>query len=1161
MKKIPVILFVFIIHFCFAQSDEYKDYQVFTSMSSDETNVLFQNNIQENNFINYFKYEYLYNGGGVAVGDLNNDGLPDIYFTGNMTMNRLYLNKGDLKFEEITTKAKASYLNDWCTGVTMADVNNDGWLDIYVSASGWYEDENVRKNILFVNDGNANENGGIPTFTDRAGEYGIDDSGYSTQSVFFDYDNDGDLDLYVGNHPHIDREDGKVFLQKMMNPPVENSDKLYRNDTKDGEIKFTDVSVSSGIANYSHTLGVIVSDFDGDGWIDIYISNDYQEADFLYKNTGQGVFINIIDDAMKHFAKFSMGVDASDFNNDGLTDIFTVEMMAEDNKRQKTNMAPMDEKEFWYVVKQGFGYQYMHNALQLNNGTFQQGDKKTKLTFSEISYLSGVATTDWSWCPLFADFDNDGWKDLFVTNGYRRDVLDKDFKKDLKKILADGKATYADLEDKVPASTLPNYIFKNNQDLTFTKKSTDWGVGDLINSNGAAYADLDLDGDLDLIINNIDAEASIYKNNTVESNPNNYNYLRVKLNSSKSNQLGLGAKVIIRTADGNQQSQEMTLTRGFQSSVEPILHFGVGKHDEVELITVYWQDKSYTILENVKANQTITVSDKEALTNKIHQVTKPVLFEKANDKYKITHEHQDDDRNDYTFQVLLPHKLSQNGPGLAVADVNGDGLDDFFVGGAAGYAGTLHLQTKDGQFATTSIPAFDKDKALEDMGAVFFDADGDGDDDLLISSGSYEFYEQDEFLIKRLYFNDGKGNFEYKKEALPEMTSSGSCVTVADYDKDGDLDVFIGGRVISGKYPMSPRSYLLENENGTFKDVTETIAPKLAKVGMVTSAIWTDYDDDDDLDLMVVGEWMPITIFTQNKEENSLFTPFEIPESMGWWNSISGGDFDNDGDTDYVLGNLGTNSKNKATVKEPFHVYGDDFDENGHFDIVLGYYNNGVQYPVRGLQCSSEQIPSLKEKIVTYDVFGSSTIEDVYGSDNLEASLHYEATLFQSIILKNNQTKGFEIELLPNEAQAAPMNGTVIEDFDGDGCLDVLAVGNQYPVEVETGRYDAMKGLFLKGNCDGTFSALPYRKSGFLVDGDAKALSMIGIGQEKKPALIATLNADKTLIFDVKNEKLTSKTSENSKELVKLPNGKTRKYEFYIGSGYLSQQSGFYFKY
>ncbi|MFT5167258.1 MAG: hypothetical protein ACI8P3_002495 [Saprospiraceae bacterium] len=1131
---------------------------LFSLVPSEHSNILFQNKIKEDNLINYFKYEYLYNGGGVSIGDVNNDGLPDLYFTGNMTLNRLYLNKGNLQFEEVTAKAKASYFNDWCTGVTMVDINNDGWLDIYVSASGYHKDTEVRRNILFVNNGDAAANNGIPTFTDRAAEFGIDDIGYSIQSVFFDYDNDGDLDLYIANHPRLFRENVLDALEKMKNPPIENSDRLYRNDSEGESIKFSDVSEQAGIANYSHTLGVVASDFDQDGWIDIYTSNDFSDPDYFYKNNGNGTFTDIADKSLKHMAKFSMGVDASDFNNDGWTDLFAVEMMAEDNKRQKTNMAPMNPQEFEKTVASGFGYQYMHNALQLNNGILEQGNLKSDLTFSEISYLSGVATTDWSWSPLFADFDNDGWKDIFVTNGFRRDVLDKDFKKELKELLKGGKTMYESIQSKMPASTLPNYIFKNNGDLTFSKKSKEWGFGDLVNSNGAAYADLDLDGDLDLVLNNIDTLAFIYKNNSVDNQSPENNYLRIKLTGDKSNRLGLGAKVKITTADGLSQYQEFTLTRGYQSSVEPILHFGLGKNKMVQEINIEWPNKSFTVLKEIKANQLLAVSDATATKVKAKEIrTTDKIFKEANTVHHLNHRHKETIKDDYAKQVLLPHKLSQNGPGLAVADVDGDGLDDFYIGGAAGFPGALHIQKTKGTFTVKNTAIFTAHQSYEDMGALFFDVDQDGDMDLLVVSGSYEMEEGSEQLKNRLYMNDGKGDFAYAESALPEMNTNGSCVVAGDYDQDGDLDLFIGGRVVSGKYPMAPESFLLKNTNGRFENITATV-PNLSKVGMVTSALWTDYDDDDDLDLICVGEWMPITIFTNT---GSSFEQSTIPNSAGWWNSISGGDIDNDGDTDYVLGNLGTNSKNKASVEQPFHVYGDDFDNNGNFDIVLGYYYEGTQYPVRGLQCSSEQIPDLKKKIPSYDIFGSATLTEIYGSESLKHSLHLEATTFESALLLNKGSGAFDLRALPNEAQFAPITGTLIEDLDLDGCLDILLVGNQYAVEVETGRYDAMKGLYLKGNCRGEFSPVSYSKSGFLVDGDARAMSLIAIGEAIRPAVIITINQGKTIIFDLLNTtEFKAVRPKKDKEKVLLPSGKQRKYEYYWGAGYMSQHSRLIFE-
>jgi enediyne biosynthesis protein E4 len=1124
---------------------------LFSLVPSEHSQIFFQNKIKETNLVNYFKYEYLYNGGGVAVGDVNNDGLPDLYFTGNMTLNRLYLNKGNLQFEEVTAKAKASYFNDWCTGVTMVDINNDGWLDIYVSASGFYEDAEVRRNIFFINNGDAQQHNGIPTFTDRAAEYGVNDIGYSTQSVFFDYDNDGDLDLYVANHPDLFREEAMDVLAKMKNPPAVNSDRLYRNDSEGVTIRFSDVSKQAGISNYSHTLGLIASDFDKDGWVDIYTSNDFQAPDYLYKNNGDGTFTNIADQSLKHMAKFSMGVDAGDFNNDGWLDLFTVEMMAEDNKRQKTNMAPMNPQEFEKTVDAGFGHQYMHNALQLNNGLFENENGKSDLTFSEIAYLSGVATTDWSWAPLFADFDNDGWKDIFITNGYRRDVLDKDFKNKLKTLLQDGKATYERIEPTMPASTLPNYIFKNNGDLTFSKKSKEWNIGDLVNSNGAVYADLDADGDLDLVLNNMDTLAYVYKNNSMENKATAHHYLKIKLQATGSNRLGLGAKVTLTTPDGLTQYQELTLTRGYQSSVEPMLHFGLGKNKQVTAITIEWPNKTFTILKEVAVNQLLVISDENSSSTNGKEKTKPAtLFRQANARHQLNHQHQETITDDYARQVLLPHKLSQNGPGLAVADVNGDGLDDFYVGGAAGFSGALHIQNADGTFTPKNVAAFTDHRAYEDMGALLFDADQDGDNDLLVMSGSYELAEGSEWLKPRLYLNNGSAAFTYAQNALPDLRTNASCVVAGDYDKDGDLDLFMGGRLVSGKYPMAAESFLLKNTKGRFENVTAAVLPS-SMMGMVTSALWTDFDDDGDLDLICAGEWMPITLFSNN---GATFEVSTIPNSEGWWNSISGGDIDNDGDTDYILGNLGTNSKNKASAEQPFQVYAGDFDNNGHYDIVLGYYYEGIQYPVRGFQCSAEQIPDLKKKIPSYNVFGNSTLSEIYGSGNLEKSLRLEAKIFATSLLLNKGGGQFDLRALPIEAQFAPVTGTLLEDLDRDGCLDVLLVGNQYPVEVETGRYDAMKGLFLKGNCQGDLS--PHSKSGFLVDGDARAMSLIAIGPTAYPAIVVTVNRDKTKIFDLANvsEFKTSRPTADQ-QMISLPNGKKRKKEYYRGSGYLSQHS------
>ncbi|MFT5237144.1 MAG: hypothetical protein ACI9M9_000736 [Flavobacteriaceae bacterium] len=1073
-------------------------FKLFTKISPSQSAVTFKNSIKESNAINYFSYEYIYNGGGVAIGDINNDGLPDLFFTANMSFNRLYLNKGNLQFEDISASSGIRTQGDWCTGVTMADVNGDGFLDIYVSRSGWFENPNQRRNNLFINNGDL-------TFTEQAGQYGIDDAGHTTQSVFFDMDQDNDLDLYVGNHPVVFTESLEEGLRKRKESPPFSSDQIYRNDGG----HFVNISKEAGISNYAHSLGLIASDFDKDGLVDIFVSNDYNAPNFYYHNNGNGTFTDIGPKMLKHMAKFSMGVDAGDFNNDGLLDIFTTEMMAEDNQRQKTNMASMSTEDFWTFVDNDYGYQFMHNCLQLNNGNSP---------FSEIAYLSGVATTDWSWSPLIADFNNDGFKDLFVSNGYKRDVLDKDFKNKMKEVINVGTKTFSEIKPYIPTTQVPNYIFRNNHDLTFDKKITAWGLDELINTNGASYGDLDGDGDLDLVLSNLDQPVTIYRNNLMEQGPDNKHYLKVRLKGSQQNVFGLGTKVTLKVKQ-NTYYNELTTTRGFQSSVAPVLHFGLGFNSVIDELLIQWPDGNEQLIKNVKADQILSVDYANAKQKRSEPVKTPTIFKEVNSMVKSIPAHREKEFDDYKKQLLLPHKLSQFGPSLAVGDVNGDGLDDLFQGGAAGQAGTVNLQTSEG-FKPHPAPSLEADKAHEDMGSIFFDADQDGDLDLYVVSGSYEFDENSSMLVDRLYFNDGKGNLELRKDALPNLKTNGSCVVAADFDQDGDLDLFVGGHSKSGKYPMADKSFILQNNKGSFKDVTEEVAPELSNIGLVNAGLWTDIDDDNDLDLMLVGEWLPITVFVnengkfKNETEN-----FQLSKTKGWWNTISGGDFDNDGDMDYIAGNLGLNSKNKATLAEPFKIFTNDFDNNGSYDVALGYYNKGVLYPVRGRQCSSEQVPYIAEKIKDYTSFGNATIEEVYGIGILNNAIKFEAQTFASSFIENVDGKTFKVTPLPNEAQFAPTYDTWIEDVDQDGCLDIIMVGNQYPVEIETGRYDAHRGLVLKGNCSGAFNSYRSYNVGLNIDGDAKAMVAINFDKSSTPIIIVSQNNGPLKAFKINDIK------------------------------------------
>ncbi|MFK7926299.1 MAG: VCBS repeat-containing protein [Bacteroidia bacterium] len=1072
---------------------------LFQTLSVEQSGINFINKLQEDDKVNFFTYEYLYNGGGVAVGDVNQDGLPDLYFTGNMVANRLYLNRGNLQFEDVTAKAKATYLNDWCTGASMIDINADGLLDIYICASGWYEgaEKDTRRNILFVNQGVDDE--GIPSFVDEAGKYGLDDPAYSTQVSYLDYDRDGDLDLYMANHPREFKEYVGDFIKKKANPPADNRDKLYRNDNG----KFVDISDQAGIINYGHALGVVSLDYDRDGWQDIYVSNDYQENDFLYRNQGDGTFVNVLDEVTRHTSKFSMGVDASDYNNDGWTDILTVEMLAADNKRQKTNMASMNPALYWKKVDSGCGYQYMHNSLQLNRGNGH---------FSEIAYLAGVASTDWSWAPLFADFDNDGWKDLFISNGYRKDVLDKDFKKELKTKLNSEKVTYADLEPTIPSSKQRNFLFQNQKDLTFAQRK-DWGLDEEINTNGAVYADLDLDGDLDLVLNHMEDTAKIYRNMSREQALGNY--FQIELNGSAQNPQGISAKVEIQTPDGAKQYQEANNVRGYQSSVEPIIHFGLGQNTTISKLLITWPDQKTQTLQNLEGNQRLTLRYSEAVNASQVEDTHAAnaLFHKM-DLPEIIH--QETVYDDYAKQVLLPHKLSEEGPSMAVGDVNNDGLQDVYLGGSAGFEAQLLLQKSSG-FEKVTVPAFKADKAHEDQDALWLDVEGDGDLDLYVVSGSYQFESNDPLLQDRLYLNDGKGNLSASKTALPNILSSGSCVEGADFDGDGDMDLFVGGRLTHAQYPKPGRSYLLRNDAGRFTEVTDQLIPELSNLGMVTAASWNDYDQDGQLDLIVSGEWMPITVLRNDGPSFSNQTEsLGLANTTGWWNCIRPADLDNDGDIDFVLGNLGLNSKNQSSQEYPFEVYAEDLDKSGSYDIVLGYYQEGIKYPVRGLQCSSEQIPELAEKIENYDLFGSSDLASIYGDLGLQQALHYQAYEFASVWLENKDGQ-LILHRLPKIAQVAPTNDVSIEDVNGDQCPDIILVGNQYPVEVETGRYDAHQGLVLLGDCQGNFSPLPSLPSGFYVDGDVRAVERIEIGSSGKTGLIVGRNRKSYYIFTTSN--------------------------------------------
>lgn len=1076
---------------------------IFNKLNQSETGIDFSNILAENDSLNYFTYAYIYMGGGVSAGDINNDGLIDLYFTGNMMPNKLYLNKGNLKFEDISDTAGVAGDSRWYTGTTMSDVNHDGFLDIYVSVGGKF---GPKENQLFINNGDN-------TFSEQAKQYNIADPSNSVQSTFFDYDLDGDLDLYVANYPPTPFDAPNYFyaFKKNYPKPLE-TDRLFRNDgpaASSGQITFTDVTEESGLKTFGLSLSATVGDLNQDGWPDLYVSNDFSTPDYYFSNNQDGTFSEVSLLAMKNTSFYGMGVDIADFNNDNLLDILQVDMTAQINRRAKANMASMNPDLFWSTVNAGFNYQYMQNSLQMNNGNLLD----SLPDFSNVSRIAGVSSTDWSWGPLIADLDNDGWKDIFISNGTRREINNRDFFKEIEK---KGFPQDSTLQKSlaIPSEKIDNYAFKNNKDLTFSRMNVAWGIEHEGFSNGSIYVDLDNDGDLEIITNNIDDFASVFENKSSDIN----NHLTIEFKGTTSNPLGIGTKTTLYT-DGLQQYQELTMTRGFQSSVAPKIHFGLGKTTQIDSVKVVWPDGKVEILNDIKANSSTTIAYSDAYDN-LNQakIVSEKIFETEKDKSIIANHRQIENiYNDFAKEILLPHATSRFGPNIAVADLNGDHTDDLVIGGSSLNSTAVYFQTKKG-FDKAEIAAFDTDISSEDMGIHIFDADNDGDNDIYIASGGNEFTPDASALQDRLYINNGKGMFMKSINALPKMITSSSRVHSHDFDKDGDMDLFVGGRLIPGNYPSPANSYILENVSTSgevkFVDATQKIAPFLEKIGMVTDALWTDFDNDGWTDLILTGEWMPITIL---KNDGGYFKNISkeigTADSRGWWFSIKGDDFDSDGDTDYIIGNLGLNYKYKANEKETFDIYFNDFDNNSTNDIVLSYYNEGEQFPVRGRECTSQQMPGIKEKFKDYESFSNATLNDVYTEDELEKSLHYQVKSFASVYLENKDGK-FIFHKLPILAQLSSINQIEIDDFDGDSNLDALVVGNLYSSEVETPRNDASNGILLKGDGKGGFSTTTSIKSGFYAPGDVKDMAKIKIGN--KDYLVIAKNSDYLQFVEIK---------------------------------------------
>ncbi|WP_299440455.1 VCBS repeat-containing protein [uncultured Aquimarina sp.] len=1079
------------------QGNSKEEKTLFTLTDPKETGLYFVNKLKENETFNIITYEYIYGGGGVSVGDINNDGLPDVFLSGNLSGGGLFLNKGDLKFQQISKTAGVLH-SGFSTGTSMIDINNDGYQDIYICRSLAGEPE-LRENILLINNQDL-------TFTNKAAEYGLNDQSFSNQASFFDYDNDGDLDMYLLNHrvDFIDAQsiktandkEGNTILYKNTN--YENvSDRLYRNN---GNGTFSEVTKKAGLLNRAFGLSVTPTDINKDGWIDLYVANDYLDKDHFYINNGDGSFTDSIDDMFFHMSRNSMGSDVADFNNDGHLDVINLDMMAEHNYRQKQLKGQSPYDMYHIAVKIGLGHQVMRNTLQLNNGNG---------TFSEIGQLSGISHTDWSWTPLLADYDNDGFKDLFISNGFYRNITDMDFLKyDSNTAITSGggskKFNSMKLLNLISSTPVANYIYKNNGDLSFSKKSVSWGFDKPSFSNGAVYADLDQDGDLDLITNNFNQEAFLYRNNSRELK-SNHHYLSVQLKGSKNNSSGIGAKVTVTTQDGLQY-QECSPYRGYLSSGESILHFGVGSHKNITSISVVWPNGKYQQLNNIAANQRIQLNIEDAINRTPLEKSKKTLLTKTKDLFSPSFRHQENDYIDFKHEPLLEHKLSNKGPFISKGDINNDGLEDVYIGGATGYPGILYVQNNQGKFIQKKITAFETDKTYEDAEALFFDVDADQDLDLFVVSGGYASASGSSLYQDRLYLNDGKGNFSASENAIPKNFQNGTCVTAHDIDGDGDLDLFVGGGAKPLSYPIGEQSQLLINNNGIFTDASSRL-PNNGNLGMINDALWMDYDNDGNKNLILAGEWMPITILKNN---NSKFIEITnkagFLKTAGWWNTVSAADIDKDGDLDLIAGNRGENSFYKASEDQPATIYVKDFDRNGRIDAFPFYYfSDGKSYPKHVLDEIATQYPDIKKKFKRYHQYSQATLDSMFSKKEMEGALQFSAHTFSSAHFENKGDGTFEVHNLPKSAQFSEVHGILPFDVNKDGNLDLILTGNNYHTDVEMGRSDASIGAVLLGDGIGNFEAISAIESGFSVIGDAREVTTL----QKK---------DQTLILVVCNE-------------------------------------------